>query len=111
MKPFALVSRRLGGSLVVGILLGFGSGRGAETATTTPPAVIQEELRQFRAFGTVLMVAAHPDDESRPLLAFLSKSLNLRTGYLSINRGDGGQNEIGPEFGEKLGVIRTQELL
>lgn len=74
-------------------------------------AEILQELRQFRTFGTVLMVAAHPDDENRPLLAFLSKSQDLRTGYLSINRGDGGQNEIGPEFGEKLGVIRTQELL
>lgn len=74
-------------------------------------AEILQELRQFRTFATVLMVAAHPDDENRPLLAFLSKSQDLRTGYLSINRGDGGQNEIGPEFGEKLGVIRTQELL
>jgi LmbE family N-acetylglucosaminyl deacetylase len=57
------------------------------------------------------MVAAHPDDENRALLAFLSKSRDFRTGYLSINRGDGGQNEIGPEFDAKLGVIRTQELL
>ena len=75
------------------------------------PAQIQQELREFRTFGTVLMVAAHPDDENRPLLAFLSKSRDFRTGYLSINRGDGGQNEIGPEFGSTLGVIRTQELL
>ncbi len=70
-----------------------------------------QELREFRTFGTVLLVAAHPDDEDRPLLAFLSKSCDFRTGYLSINRGDGGQNEIGPEFDAKLGVIRTQELL
>jgi len=74
-------------------------------------AQILQELREFRTFGTVLMVAAHPDDEDRPLLAFLSKSRDFRTGYLSINRGDGGQNEIGPEFDAKLGVIRTQELL
>jgi LmbE family N-acetylglucosaminyl deacetylase len=77
----------------------------------TSPAQIQQELREFRAFGTVLVVAAHPDDEDRPLLAFLLKSRDFRTGYLSINRGDGGQNEIGPEFDAKLGVIRTQELL
>ena len=78
-----------------------------------PPqsSVILQELREFRTFGTVLMVAAHPDDEDRPLLAFLSKNRDFRTGYLSINRGDGGQNEIGPEFDAKLGVIRTQELL
>src|ERR1043166_2258715 len=55
--------------------------------------------------------AAPPDDENRALLAFLSRGRLYRTGYLSINRGDGGQNEIGPEFGEKLGVARTQELL
>ncbi len=82
----------------------------AQVAGPTPPAILQE-LREFRTFGTVLIVAAHPDDEDRPLLAFLSKSCDFRTGYLSINRGDGGQNEIGPEFGSTLGVIRTQELL
>ena len=82
----------------------------AQVAGPTPPSILQE-LREFRTFGTVLLVAAHPDDEDRPLLAFLSKSCDFRTGYLSINRGDGGQNEIGPEFDAKLGVIRTQELL
>ncbi len=74
-------------------------------------AEILQELKEFRTFGTVLMVAAHPDDENRVLLAYLSKGRDYRTGYLSINRGDGGQNEIGSEFGEILGVIRTQELL
>ena len=81
-----------------------------QVAEPTPRRILQE-LREFRTFGTVLLVAAHPDDEDRPLLAFLSKSRDFRTGYLSINRGDGGQNEIGPEFDAKLGVIRTQELL
>ncbi len=86
---------------------------GAAPAAPVPVtgAAILQELREFRTFGTVLMVAAHPDDENRALLAFLSKSRDFRTGYLSINRGDGGQNEIGPEFDAKLGVIRTQELL
>ena len=82
----------------------------AQVAGPTPNGILQE-LREFRTCGTVLIVAAHPDDEDRPLLAFLSKSSDFRTGYLSINRGDGGQNEIGPEFDAKLGVIRTQELL
>ena len=82
----------------------------AQVAGPTTNGILQE-LREFRTFGTVLMVAAHPDDEDRSLLAFLSKSRDFRTGYLSINRGDGGQNEIGPEFDAKLGVIRTQELL
>jgi LmbE family N-acetylglucosaminyl deacetylase len=82
-----------------------------QVAGPPPAASILQELREFRTFGTVLIVAAHPDDEDRPLLAFLSKSCDFRIGYLSINRGDGGQNEIGPEFDAKLGVIRTQELL
>ena len=80
-------------------------------ATVPSGAAILQELREFRTFGTVLHVAAHPDDENRVLLAYLSKGRDYRTGYLSINRGDGGQNEIGPEFGDLLGVIRTQELL
>src|SRR5476651_872333 len=83
----------------------------AFAAEPDAPAAILQELREFRTFGSVLMVAAHPDDENRPLLAFLSKSRDYRTAYLSINRGDGGQNEIGPDFGATLGVIRTQELL
>ncbi|MCX6953351.1 MAG: PIG-L family deacetylase, partial [Verrucomicrobia bacterium] len=74
-------------------------------------AALQEELRTFGQVATVLHVAAHPDDENRGLLAYLSKVRGYRTGYLSVTRGDGGQNEIGPEFGEKLGLARTQELL
>jgi len=61
--------------------------------------------------GTVLHVGAHPDDENTELITWLSRGRGYRTGYLSMTRGDGGQNELGPEFGEKLGVIRTQELL
>ncbi len=78
-----------------------------------PPAgsAIQQELRSFGTYATVLHVAAHPDDENRGLLAYLSRIRGYRTGYLSVTRGDGGQNEIGPEFGEKLGLARTQELL
>lgn len=83
----------------------------ADEAVPDSPKAIAQELRRFNELGSVLHVAAHPDDENRPLLAFLSRGRGLRTAYLSINRGDGGQNEIGPEFGEKLGVARTQELL
>ncbi|MSU67676.1 MAG: LmbE family protein [Opitutaceae bacterium] len=72
---------------------------------------IQQDLRSFGTYATVLHVAAHPDDENRGLLAYLSRIRGYRTGYLSVTRGDGGQNEIGPEFGEKLGLARTQELL
>lgn len=75
------------------------------------PAAILQELRSFREMGTVLYVAAHPDDENTILIAYLARGRNLRTAYLSITRGDGGQNVLGPDFGEKLGVARTQELL
>jgi LmbE family N-acetylglucosaminyl deacetylase len=72
---------------------------------------ILQELRSFREMGSVLYVAAHPDDENTRLIAFLARGRGYRTGYLSITRGDGGQNLIGPELRDALGVIRTQELL
>jgi LmbE family N-acetylglucosaminyl deacetylase len=59
----------------------------------------------------VLHVAAHPDDENTQLITYLARGRGYRMGYLSVTRGDGGQNEIGPEFGERLGLARTQELL
>ena len=61
--------------------------------------------------GSVLYVAAHPDDENTLLIAYLARGRDYRTAYLSLTRGDGGQNVLGPDFGEKLGVARTQELL
>ncbi|MCC6349791.1 MAG: PIG-L family deacetylase [Candidatus Eisenbacteria bacterium] len=68
-------------------------------------------LERLRVTGSVLYVAAHPDDENTALLAWLARGLKVRTAYLSMTRGDGGQNLIGPELGSELGVIRTQELL
>ncbi len=68
-------------------------------------------LKKLNVLGTVLHIAAHPDDENTLLLTYLSKDKLVRTGYLSLTRGDGGQNLIGPEQGENVGVIRTQELL
>ncbi len=61
--------------------------------------------------GSVLCIAAHPDDENTPLIAYFARGRNYRTAYLSLTRGDGGQDLLGPELDEKLGVIRTQELL
>jgi LmbE family N-acetylglucosaminyl deacetylase len=72
---------------------------------------ILQEMRNFRETGSVLYVAAHPDDENNRLMPYLARGRALRTAYLSLTRGDGGQNLIGPELGDKLGVIRTQELL
>lgn len=68
-------------------------------------------LRKLNVLGSVLYVAAHPDDENTRLITYLSKEKLYRTGYLSITRGDGGQNLIGEEQGIELGMIRTQELL
>jgi LmbE family N-acetylglucosaminyl deacetylase len=75
------------------------------------PLAILHELESFRQMGSVLYIAAHPDDENTELLAYLTRGRDYRTAYLSLTRGDGGQNVLGPEFGEKLGVSRTQELL
>jgi len=68
-------------------------------------------LRALGAVKRVLMIGAHPDDEDTELLAFLSRGLGVQTAYLSLSRGEGGQNLIGPELGPELGVIRTEELL
>jgi LmbE family N-acetylglucosaminyl deacetylase len=68
-------------------------------------------IKKLKILGSVLYIAAHPDDENTRLLAWLSKEKLYRTGYLSLTRGDGGQNLIGDEQGFELGLIRTQELL
>ena len=68
-------------------------------------------MKKLNVLGSVLYIAAHPDDENTRLLAWLSKDKLYRTGYLSLTRGDGGQNLIGDEQGIELGLIRTQELM
>jgi LmbE family N-acetylglucosaminyl deacetylase len=83
---------------------------GAEPQTNSAPAILQE-LKSFREMGSVLYIAAHPDDEDTQLITFLARGRHYRSAYLSVNRGDGGQNVLGPEFGAELGVIRTEELL
>lgn len=84
-------------------------------AAGPPPQLNAAQLRlglaKLGVVGSVLYVAAHPDDENTALLAYLANGALLRTGYLSITRGDGGQNLIGSEQGPELGLIRTQELL
>lgn len=82
----------------------------AEPTTNSAPAILQE-MKSFREFGSVLYIAAHPDDENTLLLAYLARGRDYRTAYLSLTRGDGGQNVLGPQFGAELGVARTQELL
>lgn len=72
---------------------------------------IYHQIEKLNFLGSVLYIAAHPDDENTRLISYLSNEKNARTGYLSLTRGDGGQNLIGPELRELLGVIRTQELI
>ena len=74
-------------------------------------AQLQLALKKLNVVGNVLFIAAHPDDENSAVLASLSLGRGVRTAYLSLTRGDGGQNLLGPEQGDLLGVIRTQELL
>jgi hypothetical protein len=72
---------------------------------------IYNQIKKLNFLGSVLYVAAHPDDENTRLISYLANNMNARTGYLSLTRGDGGQNLIGPQLRELLGVIRTQELI
>jgi LmbE family N-acetylglucosaminyl deacetylase len=70
-----------------------------------------ESVERLNQLGSVLMIAAHPDDERTGVLAYFARGRHMRTAYLSLTRGEGGQNLIGPEQSAALGVIRTQELL
>ncbi len=70
-----------------------------------------QSLKRLNTSASAMMIGAHPDDEDTALLAYLARGENARTAYLSLTRGDGGQNIIGSELGEALGVIRTEELL
>lgn len=72
---------------------------------------IYEQVQKLNFLGKVLYVAAHPDDENTKLITYFSNDYHAQTAYLSLTRGDGGQNLIGTELREKLGAIRTQELL
>ncbi len=84
-------------------------------ATEAPPEMNAAEIRlaleKLKVLGRVLYVAAHPDDENTGLISYWANGALFDTAYLSLTRGDGGQNLIGPELGAQLGVIRTQELL
>ncbi len=94
------------GSLVLGSF-----GANAQAPDKPNSAELYQSIKQLNVLGSVLYVAAHPDDENTRLISYLSNHMNLHTTYLSLTRGDGGQNLIGSEIRELLGVIRTQELL
>lgn len=83
----------------------------AQKPTNYTSAQLFEKVQKLNFLGTALYVAAHPDDENTALIAYLSNHTKARTGYLALTRGDGGQNLIGTELRELLGVLRTEELL
>jgi len=83
----------------------------SQTPSEYSKSAIDLQFKKLVCTGSVLYIAAHPDDENTRLISWLANEKCLRTGYLSLTRGDGGQNLIGSEQGVELGVIRTQELL
>jgi LmbE family N-acetylglucosaminyl deacetylase len=107
---------RRGAAALAAALAVWGSPPGrALAAQGAPPergaAALGAALAAIGTTGRVLTIAAHPDDEDTPVIAWLARGHHVETAYLSLTRGDGGQNLIGPELGEGLGAIRTQELL
>src|SRR5215217_6223106 len=90
---------------------------GAAQLRVAPPgeradaAALGLMLRKLASTGTFMQTDAHPDDEDNGLLAMLGHGQGMRTTLVTLTRGDGGQNEIGPELGQSLGVLRTEELL
>lgn len=97
--------------LLIGLVIcPFGSLK-SQSPPNWPSGKIQLALKKMQVLGSVLYIAAHPDDENTAMLAYLANDRLVRTAYLSLTRGDGGQNLIGPEQRELMGLIRTQELL
>lgn len=98
--------------LIIGILLISFLPANAKIQPDTPDAsTLQLLMKRLTVVGSALYVGAHPDDENNAVLSDLSMGKLVRTAYLALNRGEGGQNLIGSEQGDLLGVIRTQELL
>ncbi len=96
---------------VLGICILFSSIALAQKPQKLNASEIHQAIKKLNFLGSVLYIAAHPDDENTRLISYMSNHVKARTAYLSLTRGDGGQNLIGPEIRELLGVIRTQELL
>jgi LmbE family N-acetylglucosaminyl deacetylase len=103
-------TRQVLGLALGAILLAGCSGLSRAAELPVDPDILQQ-LRSFATLGSVLYIAAHPDDENTRVITYLARGRGYRTAYLSLTRGDGGQNLLGPQFREQLGVARTQELL
>ena len=110
------ILRWWGAGVVVATLAVVCSAKSADAPSLLSPdqmdgGEIQLALEKLNVLGRVLYIAAHPDDENTNLMALWANGSLYDSGYLSVTRGDGGQNLLGPELGERLGVIRTEELL
>jgi LmbE family N-acetylglucosaminyl deacetylase len=108
---FRLPTRRLFAAAAILSLLPAAPAGAQLVRPPTGTGVLEQRIEKLRVVGSLLMIAAHPDDENNRSLAYYAQGRKLRTAYLSLTRGEGGQNLIGPEQGALLGVIRTQELL
>lgn len=93
------------------LMLAIGASLHAQQLQPDMSSVLYGKLHRLQSLTSVLYVAAHPDDENTRLLSWLARGKHVRTAYLSLTRGDGGQNIIGGELGSALGLIRTHELL
>jgi LmbE family N-acetylglucosaminyl deacetylase len=107
---------RLVRSSLLPFLLGAGLAASPLAAQLEPPSTggvvaLDQELRMLGHYRRVLVIGAHPDDEDTELLTVLVRGMGAEAAYLSLNRGEGGQNLIGPELGDALGLLRTEELL
>ena len=100
--------RTIGSFVLIFFAMGFISGQDFKPKTSSE---LYHDLQRLNFLGNVLYVAAHPDDENTRLISYLAHKTHANTAYLSLTRGDGGQNLIGTEIRELLGVLRTQELL
>ena len=83
----------------------------AQKPVKLTPSEIYHKVQKLNTLASALYIAAHPDDENTRLITYLSNHEFAETSYLSLTRGNGGQNLISDELGDVLGVIRTQELL
>ncbi len=112
-KRKSIVRSAIATTLFICVLTGFHSTSLAQIRPVYDQGALglAQLLKRLNTTASVLMIGAHPDDEDTALLAYLARGESARTAYLSLTRGDGGQNLIGPELGEALGVIRTEELL
>ncbi|GAB2795273.1 PIG-L family deacetylase [Rhabdobacter roseus] len=94
------------------LLLACGSGSlTAQAPQRLPSSKLAQDIKKLNVLGNVLYMAAHPDDENTTFIGYMANEKLYTTNYLALTRGDGGQNLIGPQIREQLGIIRTQELL